>query len=152
MRIATFLAGDREQQGVLRRKVLQVTKKILLIDEKPDISFVTTLQKEGYEIVSCESPQMAWGLVFPYRPDFIIVRLDQPSRRDIAVLQECRALAEGIPIIVATSVPGHEAAMKALEEGATSFLRLPLKPKTIKKILDELAPATNKRFTKIRTT
>jgi len=128
-----------QKKSGLKEKAMEVRKKILLIGENPDIALFTALQQEGYEVVSCESPQKAWGLVWPLRPHFIIVHLRQPSRRDIAVLQECRALANGVPIIAATSVPGHEAAMKALEEGATSFLSLPVERHTMKKVLDELA-------------
>ena len=47
-------------------------------------------------------------------------------------------MAEGVPIIVATSVPGNEVLMKALEEGATAFLSLPVKSESLKKLLDEL--------------
>lgn len=120
----------------------KIAKKIVLIGDKRDTSLFVALQEEGYEVIACDSAQKAWGLVFPFRPHVIIVHLHQPGRRDIAILQECRALAEGVPIIVATSVPGHEAAMQALEEGATSFLSLPAKPGAIKRVLDELRPAS----------
>jgi len=123
---------------------MEVRKRILLIGENPDIALFTALQQEGYEVVCCESPQKAWGLAWPLRPHFIIVHLRQSSRRDSAVLQECRALAEGVPVIVATSVPGHESVMKALEEGATVFLFLPIKPQAVRKVLDGLVPSISK--------
>ena len=121
-----------------------VKRKILLIGENPDVQLFTALQQEGYEVITCESPQKAWGLVYEFRPHFIIVHLHHTSRRDITVLQECRAMAEGIPIIVTTSVPVHEAVMKALEAGATAFLFLPIKPQAIRKVLDGLEPSINK--------
>lgn len=120
--------------------MLQLRKKILLIDPKPDTPLFTALQEEGYEVIACESPQLAWGLVFPFRPHCIIVHLHRPSSRDMAALQECHALAEGVPIIVAASVPGNEAVLKVLEERTTSFLPLPVRPGTIKKILDGIEP------------
>ncbi len=125
----------------MARRFTEVKKKVLLIGERPDIAFFTALQQEGYEVVTCESPQKAWGLVYQFRPHFIIVHIHHPSRRDIAILQECRAMAEGIPIILTTSVSGNEVVMKALEEGATAFLSLPVKPQIVKKVLDELRPA-----------
>lgn len=130
---------ERGRRGIEKKSVTG-QEKILLIDRGLDIPFVTALLEEGYEVITCESPQTAWGLVFPYRPHCIIVHLPDPSSTDMAVLQECRALAEGAPIILAISAPGHEAVMKALEEGATSFLRLPVRPGTIKKVLDGLEP------------
>ena len=110
----------------------------MLIGENPDIQLFTSLQKEGYEAITCESPQKAWPLVYAFRPHLIIVHLRHPSRNDIATLQECRAMAEGTPVVVATSVPGHETVMRALEEGATSFLSLPVDGAKIKKIVDDL--------------
>jgi len=122
---------------------LPVRKKILLIDDHPDISLFTALQEDGNEVIACESPDKARGLVTLYQPHFIIVHLYHSSKRDLTILQECRALAEGVPIIVAMSNYGNEAVMQALEAGATSFVPLPAKPGIIKKILGELKPTVN---------
>lgn len=110
----------------------------MLIGENPDINFFTALQQEGYETIACESAQKAWPLVYEFRPNLIIVHLRHPSRNDIATLQECRTMAEGVPIVVATSVPGHETVIRALEEGATSFLSLPLERTKVRKVVDDL--------------
>jgi len=126
----------------------EARKKILVIDNQRDTALFVALQQEGYEVITCESAQKAWGLVYPFRPHFIVVHLHHPSRRDMVVLQECHAMAEGVPIIVATSVPGNEAVMKALEEGATAFVSLPMEPQTIRKVLDELQPSTSERSTR----
>ena len=123
---------------VMGRAAKEVKRKILLIGEKPDVQLFTALQQEDYEVIACESAQKAWGLVYELRPHCIIVYLHHPSRSNVAVLQECRAMAEGTPIIVTTAVPVHEAFMKALEEGATSILSLPVKPQIMKEVLDGL--------------
>jgi len=99
---------------MMKEKGKEVRTKILLIGENPDIQFFTALQKERYEAIACESPQKASVLVYAFQPHLIIVNLGHPSRNDLATLQECRAVAEGIPIVVATSVPGHETVMRAL--------------------------------------
>jgi DNA-binding NtrC family response regulator len=123
---------------MMKEKRKEVRTKILLIGENPDIHLFTALQKEGYEAIASESPQKAWPLVYAFRPHLIIVHLRHPSRNDIVTLQKCRAIADGIPIMVATSVPGHETVMRALEEGATSFLALPVEGAKIKKVVDDL--------------
>ena len=111
----------------------------MFIGENPDSNFFTVLQQEGFEAIASESPQQAWPLIYGFRPDLIlIVHLRHPSRSDIATLQECKAMAAGVPIVVATSVPGHETVMRALEEGATSFLSLPVEGAKIKKVVDDL--------------
>ena len=129
---------DRTEVSGMRRKTMAVKKKILVIGDKGHTQLFSSLQEEGYEVIACDSAQKAWGLVFPFRPHFIVVHLHHPSQRDMAVLQECHAMAEGVPIIVATSVPGNEVLMKALEEGATAFLSLPVESESLKKLLDEL--------------
>jgi len=123
---------------MMKKKGSEVRTKILLIGENLDIQPFTALQKEGYEASASESPQKAWPLVYAFHPRLIIVHLRHPSRNDIVTLQECPAIADGIPIMVATSVPGHETVMRALEEGATSFLSLPVEGAKIKKVVDDL--------------
>jgi len=123
---------------MMKEKGKAVRTKILLIGETPDIQLFNALQREGYEAIASESPQKAWPLVYAFHPHLIIVHLRRPSRNDIVTLQECRAMARGVPIVVATSVPGHETVMRALEEGATSFLSLPVEGAKIKQIVDEL--------------
>ena len=131
----------------MRAKKTENKKKILLIDEKSDTALFVGLQQEGYDVIACESPQRAWGFVYPIRPRFIIVHFHHPNRTDIFALQECHALAEGVPVIVATSLPGNEAVMKALEERATAFLSLPVEPGSMGRILNDLEKSINERST-----
>lgn len=122
----------------MKRKAREVKTKILFIGENADIALFTALKREGYETVACESPQKAWASISAFRPHLIMLHLSHSSRTDIATLQECRLMAEGIPIVVTTSIPGHETVMKALEEGATSFMFLPFERAKIKKVVDDL--------------
>jgi len=122
----------------MKEKGKEVRTKILLISENPDIQFFTALQKEGYQAIASESLEKAWPLVYVFHPHLIIVHLRHPSWNDIATLQECRVVAQGIPIVVATSVPVHGTIMRALEKGATAFLSLPVEGPRIKKVLDDL--------------
>jgi DNA-binding NtrC family response regulator len=113
-------------------------KKILLIDDQWDTSLFIALQQEGYEVIAVESPQKAWGVVWTFRPHFIIIHLTNPSRGDISTLQGCGVLAGGVPIIIAAPISGSEAIIKALEKVASVFLSFPLGPDGIEKILAEL--------------
>ncbi len=113
-------------------------KKILLIDDQWDTSLFIALQQEGYEVIAVESPQKAWGVVWTFRPHFIIIHLTNPSRGDISTLQGCGVLAGGVPIIIAAPISGSEAIIKALEKVASVFVSFPLGPYGIEKILAEL--------------
>jgi DNA-binding NtrC family response regulator len=126
----------RAEYRAMKKKTAKARTRILLIGENPDAVLFTALQHEGYEAIECDSPQNARDVVDGFRPHLLFVHLRRPA--DVATLQECHLLADGIPIVVATSVPGYETVMRALEGGATSFLFLPLEPAKIKKVVDDL--------------
>ncbi len=120
----------------MKKKTTKARTKILLVGENPDAVLSTVLQHEGYDALECDSPRSARDVVDEFRPHLLVVHLRRPA--DVATLQECHLMADGIPIVVATSVPGYETVMRSLEGGATSFLFLPLEPAKIKKIVDDL--------------
>lgn len=122
----------------MKKKAREAGTKILVIGEHADPALLAALQREGYNTVACGSPQTARASIYTFRPRLIMVHLSHSSQTDIAMLQQCRLMAKGIPIVVATSIPGHETVMRALEEGATSFLSLPLETTKIKKVVDDL--------------
>ncbi len=126
----------RAEQRAMKKKAREVSTRILFIGEKPDAPLFTDLQHEGYETLACETSQKAWEAIDAFRPHLVLVHLRRPA--DVASLQECHRLADGIPIVVTTSVPGYETVMRAMEEGATSFLFLPLEATKIKKVVDDL--------------
>lgn len=130
----------------MRANNTESRKKILLIDEKSDTSLVVGLEQEGYEVIVCKSPQKAWGFVYPIRPDFIILHLQHPSSEDIFALQECHALADGVPVIIATGASRIEAFMKNLGGVVPPFLSLPLKPNTVSEALHGLESELRKQF------
>lgn len=134
-----------EKKASVKREAAEVVKKILLFDEELDLQFLAALREEGYEVVTCESLYKAWGVHFLYRPHCIIVRLHCPSSRDVTILQECRALAKGGPLIAAITTAGDEAVMKALEEVATAFIFLPVKRQTVRKVLQSLAASESEK-------
>lgn len=122
----------------MKKKSHEATRKILFIGPNADLALFTALQREGYKTVACESPQQAAARIGEFRPHLIVVHLSHSSGSGMSTLRECRLMAERVPIVVTTSVPGHETVMRALEEGATSFLSLPLERTKVKKVMDDL--------------
>lgn len=90
------------------------TIRVLLIGDEETGRLRRTLQRAGYEVVACESPQKAWGLVFPAAPDVVILRLQHPADQDALLIKECIALSGGAPIVLAGSGSGGEGAMIVL--------------------------------------
>jgi DNA-binding NtrC family response regulator len=124
------------RQGYAKERTMKVNRKILLIDEKRDSPVFIFLQQEGYSVIACESAQKAWGLVYPLRPRVIIIHLPNPARKDLALLQECRALADGVPVLVAASFPALDPIPEELKGLAAAFISVPLKSNAVEQALD----------------
>ena len=114
------------------------TKKILLIDHNKSSALSAALAQEGYDVIHCNAVQKAWCLVYPQRPHLIVIHLDDLDGAGLADFQECRALAEGVPIILATSAQVNETLMKVLQHRPAAILDLPLIPATIRETLHDL--------------
>jgi len=125
---------------------LENKKNILLIDGKSEISLLAALEQEGCDITVCESPQKAWGFVYPIPPDVIILHLQHLSSKDIYALQECLALADGVPVIIATGASRSEDFTKELRRVVPRFLSLPLKPNAVREALHGLESEWGKQF------
>ncbi len=130
----------------MRAEKIENKKKILLINGKSETSVLAALEPEGCDITVCESPQKAWGFVYPIRPDVIILHLQHLSSKDIYALQECLALADGVPVIIATGASRSEAFTKELKRVVPQFLSLPLKPNAVREVLHGLESEWRKQF------
>jgi DNA-binding NtrC family response regulator len=112
-------------------------KRVLLIGEQPDIELFAMLGNEGYEVASLESPHRARGVFPVYKPHFIIVHLRYP--KDVAILDECLAIAGRVPVVAAISLIAKQTLVKAVKEKAAAFVVLPVKPQTIRETLRAVA-------------
>lgn len=84
------------------------TKKILVVDDEPDIveGFTTLFQDNGYATISATNGREAFELAQSERPDLITldITMDQESgMRALRNLQETAATTD-IPIIIVTGV------------------------------------------------
>jgi len=113
-------------------------KKILLIDHNKGSALAAALVQGGYDVMQCDAVQKAWCLVYPQRPHLIVIHLDNLDGAGLADFQECRALAEGIPIILATCAQVNQTLAKVLQRRAAAILDLPLMPATFRETLHDL--------------
>jgi DNA-binding NtrC family response regulator len=130
----------------MRAEKIENKKTLLLIDGKSETSLLAALEQEGCDITVCDSPQKAWGFVYPIRPDVIILHLQHLSSKDIYALQECLALADGVPVIIATGASRLEAFTEKLGRVVPRFLSLPLKPNAVREVLHGLESEWRKQF------
>jgi hypothetical protein len=86
----------------LKRKRKASYGEFLLIDASRDHALADAIIQRGYRLTCCASVKAAWKLLYPKRPR-IIVHLSTPGQRDLSALQECRVMAEGVPVVLVVS-------------------------------------------------
>jgi DNA-binding NtrC family response regulator len=133
------------QKTLTEKEQVSGIKKILLIDKDKDSALSAILAREGYDCVHCDSPQKAWSLVYPYPPHLIILHLYNSDGAGLSDLQECRALAERVPIIVALSAQAKPALTQAMQHAATAVLAASSTPEGVSEVLHQLEASTMSR-------
>jgi len=113
-------------------------KKILLVDDEPDLVKVTTyrLKKMGYDVVTGVTGQEALDLIRSEEPDLVLLDLRLPIIDGLDVCKEIKAdeKFKDIPIILFTASTGS-IVDNVKEVGADGFL---IKPFDQEKLAAEL--------------
>ncbi|MEK6699122.1 MAG: sigma-54 dependent transcriptional regulator [Nitrospirota bacterium] len=107
---------------------------LLIVDDEPDILLVMSanLKKEGYEVDTAEDGIAALKKVEARDYDAIIVDHQMPRLTGMAFLERLRdgdtpaAGQRDIPVIVVTAYGTIEMAVKAMKDGAYSYLTKPI--------------------------
>ncbi len=107
---------------------------VLIIDDEPDILLVMSanLKKEGYEVVTAEDGVDALRKMETHDFDVVIVDHQMPRLSGMDFLDRLRgglfpgAQRNDIPVIVVTAYGTIEVAVKAMKNGAYSYLTKPI--------------------------
>jgi DNA-binding NtrC family response regulator len=118
-----------------------IAKRILLIDPEENSALASALSAQGHAPLHCPSVQQAWNLVYPLRPDLIIVRLRDSNSAALSDLQECHVLARGAPIVLAISTPLSPFLAKLLEHETAPVLPVSSTPEALRESLHNLETA-----------
>jgi DNA-binding NarL/FixJ family response regulator len=95
-----FQKTVEKTSGITR---INKTKKILLIGGAKNAALLN--RQETYRVFHCDTVRQAWDLVYRHRPHLIVLNLANSASGGRSVLQECRALAGSVPIMVVA--PAH---------------------------------------------
>ena len=100
-------------------------RRILLVDQDPNSRLASQLAQDGRYRVHCASVQDAWKLVYPYPPHLIVLHVYNAGTAALADFQECRALASGVPIVLAISAAATQDFLRTARHGSTIVLAAP---------------------------
>ncbi len=109
-------------------------KKILLVDDEPDIvEFLQyNLQKEGFEVLVSYNGKDALREVEKC-PDLIILDIMMPEIDGYELYSKIRSNEKyaGIPVIFLTAKSGETDEIKSLDIGASDYIQKPISPKKL---------------------
>jgi DNA-binding NtrC family response regulator len=126
--------GKMSRPGEIRR--------ILLIDKEPNSRLASQLALDGRYRVHCASVQDAWNFVYPYPPHVIVLHVYTAGTAALADFQECRALAGGVPIVLAISAAATQDFIRSARHGSTLVLAAaPSASKDSSPVMTEIAAA-----------
>ena len=112
-----------------------MAKKILLIDDEPDIlkTFKTRLEKSGYTVVTGVDEKDCFKKAAEEKPDLILLDVLLPGIGGFEVCRELKksAATKKIPVIMLTALIGESALDKALGVGARSLISKPCDPEDL---------------------
>lgn len=112
-----------------------MTKKILLVDDEPDIIelLAENLGAENYAIIIAGDGDAALDLATIHNPDLVLLDLLLPGRDGWDVLRELRKnpATEKIPVIILTAKDSEIDEVLGLELGADDYIIKPVKMRTL---------------------
>jgi adenylate cyclase len=134
------LYGFEERRGVVAEQPSARQRRILLVDDEPDI--LESLQElievslDGVDVVSVENGQAALEALEGAPFDLIISDYKMPGMNGLDFLAEARRRAPNVPRIIMTAFPDLDIAIRAINEAAIeNFFTKPLDPDEIVEVV-----------------
>lgn len=101
--------------------------KVLIVDDERDVVFLIRhlLTENGYEVSEAPNGLAALRLFQTQFFDLVITDVRMPCMDGMAFLREVKQLDPSTPVIMLTAYVSFEAAVEAMENGATLYLAKP---------------------------
>lgn len=111
-------------------------KKILIVDDKPEVAKVLTIYLSGdYDVVYLDNPikAIAW-LTEGNFPDLIISDLNMPEMDGYQFLRYIKGNQwfKSIPVVILSSVESSDERIRLFEDGAEDYMLKPFNPQELK--------------------
>ncbi|NOY52931.1 MAG: sigma-54-dependent Fis family transcriptional regulator [Deltaproteobacteria bacterium] len=104
-------------------------EKILVVDDEPGAVevLVGMLEQEGYQVVSAQNGEEAFGILRESDFDLVLTDLNMPKLDGIELLQKIREVNSGLLCIVLTGCGTVDNAVAAMKAGAYDYITKPFK-------------------------
>jgi two-component system, OmpR family, response regulator len=114
----------------------RVLKKIMLVEDDPDIQFITRLSLEiggGYEVQVCGSGAEAVQSARAYAPDLILLDVMMPGMDGLATMDALRELpgVAATPMVFFTANTQDQVRQDLIRRGALDVITKPVEPNAL---------------------
>jgi CheY-like chemotaxis protein len=118
-----------------------INKKILLVDDTPEIDKIVALYLHNYDVVYFKNPIEALQWLHDGNfPDIIVTDLRMPEMSGEEFLQTLKSNDswKNIPTLILSSVDNDEIRDKVKREGAIDFIQKPFNPEDLRSYIRRL--------------
>lgn len=108
-------------------------EKILLIDDEENILRVLSmsLEVDGYTVITANNGEAGIRRFTEEAPDFVLTDLKMPGMDGLTVLKEIKEMNPEAEVIIITGHGDVDAAIEALQFGASDFIQKPVKDEAL---------------------
>jgi DNA-binding NtrC family response regulator len=126
----------------------QFRARLLAVDDDPEfLAFLlTALERDGLEIVTTTEPEKAAELFKKIRPQVVLSDMVMPKRTGMEVLEDITNLDPSADVILLTGQYTPEAAVEAIEKGASDFIAKPVPIQVLRDRVYKLIEESQQRF------
>lgn len=114
--------------------------KVLVVDDEEDIVEVLQdrLEAYGFTVVTAGTGAEALRKLAVERFDGIFLDIKMPEMDGIEALQQIRRKDTKIPVIIVTASSTEEAALRAIDKGATDYILKPFEWEELKAKIEKV--------------
>ena len=116
--------------------------KILLVDDEPDIRFLTKrmLERQGYSVAEAEDGETALRMLQEERPDLVLLDVRMPGLNGWEVCRRIKADEEtkSIPVVMFTVRTSEEDMLRSREYGADAHINKPFDRDELLRLVEKM--------------
>jgi len=118
---------------------------ILICDDEPNLRELMRISLDpgpDYRIVEASDGAEAIEVVDSENPDLVLLDMMMPGVDGIAVLEHLRSQPKHVetPVVVVSAFASPADRNRAIEAGATRFVKKPFDPEALRSLVEELLP------------
>jgi len=126
-------------ESIIRKKE-ELTKKILFVDDDPNIlnSYTRILRKTPWEVLTAPSAKKALEILQKEQVHLVVTDIKMPQIHGIELISKIRKGHKKLPIVICSAYPGMKDDHELQFHKVAGFLEKPVDPAVLKGKLKEL--------------